>query len=87
MFLLSFIIRITSLVFLPKIQKDYTKPEEEPLKRLAWRVLVVQPAKSVYHATGHIYDVKWIFRKLRELPSKIYIFFLYKFRLYKADKI
>ncbi len=85
-FFLSFILRLVSLAFLPKIQKDYTKPEEEPLGRLAWRLTVVEPAKSMSHVIGYVYDVKWLIRKIAEIPSKIYIFFTYKIRLYKSDK-
>ncbi|MBI4895090.1 MAG: MFS transporter [Candidatus Aenigmarchaeota archaeon] len=86
-FFLSFIVRLVSLAFLPKIQKDYTKPETEPLLRLTWKLTVVHPAKAMYRFVGYVYDVKWLVEKLKEIPSKTYTFFVYKIRLYRSDKI
>lgn len=86
-FFLSFILRLGSLALLPKIQKDYTKPETEPLARLTWKLTVIEPTKAMSKLVGHVYDVKWLIQKIKETPGKIYIFFTYKIRLYRSDKI
>ena len=85
-FFMSFAIRIASLTFLPRIHSTYVKQETEPLSRLAWKLTVTEPAKAIYHALGHVYDVKWFAERMKEIPYKIYNFFAYKIRLYNADK-
>jgi MFS family permease len=88
---ISFGLRLASLAILPRIHKYYVKQEVEPLSRLAWRSIVVEPAKTVYLVAGHVYDIKWMWRKICEVFETFVRWIrqktLWRYRLYKADRI
>jgi len=66
LFLISFILRIISWLFLPQLHSTYSKKiTPEPLEHLAWRVILVEPAKSISHSLSHIYDVNWLWEKIK----------------------
>jgi MFS family permease len=81
-FFISFLLRLTSLPFLHKIQACYVKAEYEPDEHLAWRVIVVEPARLVSQYFGKIYDTEWLKGKLRSPFTRA----SYQYRLYRADK-
>jgi MFS family permease len=81
LFALSAAVRALSLILLPTIHRAYSEPEiHEPIERIAWRILVVDPAKFVSSLAGHVYDLGWLRRKMMEGFKTI----IYKIRIMKT---
>jgi MFS family permease len=85
-FIISFLLRLASLALLPKVQSAYKKQESEPSARLAWRLIVVEPAKTVSQFTGYAYDFRWMKKKISGFLNYVRQKTFWRYRLYRVGK-
>ncbi|MBI5332235.1 MAG: MFS transporter [Candidatus Aenigmarchaeota archaeon] len=85
---ISFVLRLFSLLLMPKIHSAYIQKESEPLYHLAWRLIITEPAKTTTKFVGHVYDVKWLYRRLVELKNRFVYYIrektIWKYRLFRT---
>ncbi|MFH0836591.1 MAG: MFS transporter [Candidatus Aenigmatarchaeota archaeon] len=87
--LMSFILRLFSILMLPKIHNLYVKKETDTISHIAWRLIIAEPVKSVSKFVGHVYDIKWFYGKLADAKNRIIYTIrektIWKYRLFKAQ--
>lgn len=84
--LASFLARLSTLAIIPYIRRGY-HDTKEPLDRLAVRLLLIEPARSVYGFLGYVYDVRWMVRKTREIINSVYRKIIFRLRMETNGKV
>ena len=87
--LMSFVLRLFSLILWPRIHNAYVEKEIEPLSHVAWRIIITEPVKSVSRFAGHVYDIRWLYRRLAEIKDRFMYYIrektIWKYRLFRTE--
>ena len=82
----SFAIRLSTLALMPKLERGQYNTKES-LDHLAVKTLLIEPARSVYYTIGYVYDVNWMYHKIRDFFSGIHRKIVYRLRIETNGRI
>jgi MFS family permease len=84
-FLVSFVARLASMLFITTIREMRVSGAREPITEIFWSSVVMNPSRRMAHAVIYLHHVEWG-KELRYVYEEIKSATYYRLRLFTSDK-